>query len=71
MVFMIQNSGDYTSRLLKYMYIIKKNIINKAAGETVGTKYKLSLREYLISMKIWIISLYLVENNKNYFLKFT
>ena len=69
MVFMIQNSGDYTSRLLKYMYENKKLSIDKAAGGAVGAKYKLSLQKYMISMKIWDISLDLVENNKKLFPK--
>ena len=69
MVFMIQNSGDYTSRLLKYMYEKKKKSFDKAAGGAVGAKYKLSLQEYMISMKIWDISLDLVENNKKLFPK--
>jgi len=52
MVFMIQNSGDYTSRLLKFMHDIKKKSFDKSAFGAVGAKYQTALQDYMISMKI-------------------
>jgi hypothetical protein len=66
---MIQNSGDYTSKLLNYMYDIKKKTFDEACMGAVGPKYYQELQEYMISMKICDISLDLVENNKKVFPK--
>jgi len=52
MVFMVQNSGDYTSSLLKYMYDIKKKSFDDASRGVVGPKYYQALQDYMISMKI-------------------
>lgn len=68
MVFMVQNSGDYTDRLLKYMYNLKKKSFDKSVS-SVGLKYQQTLQDYMISMKICDISLDLVENNKKLFPK--
>lgn len=69
MVFMIQNSGDYTKKLLNYMYDIKKKSFDKSSLGAVGPRYQQALQEYMISMKICDISLDLVENNKRIFPK--
>lgn len=69
MVFMIQNSGDYTDKLLKYFYNIKKQTFDKSTKGAVGIKYQETLQEFMISMKICDISLDLIENNKKMFPK--
>lgn len=66
MVFMIKKSGDFTNRLLDYMYKIKKESFTDSAG-AVGPKFQKSLQDYMISMKICDISLDLVEKNKRIF----
>jgi NADPH oxidase 1 len=52
MVFMVQNSGDWTAELLKYMHNIKKKTFDEACKGAVGPKYHQALQDYMISMKI-------------------